>query len=310
MGKIGFLFPGQGAQSVGMGKEVYEKFDSARKLFDDADRILGYALSKICFEGPEEILTRTLNAQPALFVTALAHLEVLRSKFPELKPNLVAGLSLGEFTALAAAHSFSFEEGLKLVRVRAQAMEEAAEKNPGTMASVLGLDQHACEKVAKDSGAQLANLNSPDQFVLSGTEEAISMAVEAAEKSGAKRVIRLKVSGAFHSSLMQPARTRLLEALKGIALNKPDCMFIPNVSGKEESQPERIRELLGDQLTHPVQWIRTVQYAAGQGVRRFIEIGSGRVLKSLAKRIDPGLQVLPFEKIADLEAIETAPEKV
>ena len=308
--KIGFLFPGQGAQYVGMGKDAASQFPSVKKLYDQADRILGIPLSRHCFEGPEETLTRTLYAQPAIFVTSLALFFLFQEKFTELKPHLVAGLSLGEFSALVAGGSLSFSEGLKLVWSRAESMEEAASENPGTMVSIMGLNLEECTALAKESGAQLANLNAPDQFVLSGTEPSVNRAAELADQMGAKRALRLKVSGAFHSSLMEPARQRFSGALKKVTFQKPRCLFIPNVTGTPEPQPEKIRLLLAEQLTHPVRWIETIQCAKKQGMGHFVELGPGRVLKGLAKRIDPALEVLSFEKAADLETLESALIKV
>ncbi len=308
--KIGFLFPGQGAQYVGMGKDAADKFPAVKKLYDRADQILGIPLSRYCFEGPEETLTRTLYAQPAIFVTSLALFSLFQEKFREIKPQLAAGLSLGEFSALAACGSLSFSEGLTLVRIRAESMEKAASENPGTMVSILGLNLEECTALAKESGAQLANLNAPDQFVLSGTEPSVSRAAELADQMGAKRTLRLKVSGAFHSSLMEPARERFSEALKKVAFQKPKCLFIPNVTGTPETEPEKIRALLAEQLTHPVRWIETIQNAKKQGIHHFVEPGPGRVLKGLAKRIDPALEVLSFEKAVDLETLELALMKV
>lgn len=308
--KIGFLFPGQGAQFVGMGKEWAGLFEKARRVYEEADQILRTPISKICFEGPEESLTRTLYAQPAIFVTSLALLSVLEEKLPELKASFVAGLSLGEFTALVAAGSLSFEEGLKLVQARAQLMEKAAENHPGTMVSIIGLSQEICTGIAKESGAEMANLNAPDQFVLSGKAEAVERAALAAEQKGAKRALRLKVGGAFHSSLMNEAKEGLLEALRKVTIRPPQCAFVPNASAVPERDPEKIRRLLGDQLTSPVRWIETIGRAKEAGLQRLIEPGPGRVLKGLTKRIEPTLEVLSFERTSDLEALETALAKV
>ena len=308
--KIGFLFPGQGAQYVGMGKEAAGHFETVRKVYEQANEIAGYPLSRYCFEGPEETLTRTLYAQPLIFTTSLALFYLLEEKFPELKPSFVAGLSLGEFSALAAAGSVTFSEGLSLVRTRAESMEQAAQESQGTMVSVLGLTQAECESIAKQSGTYLANLNAPDQFVLSGEESSIKQATAAAEGKGAKRVLPLKVNGAFHSPLMKPARQKFTEALKSLSISKPKCLFVPNATATSEENPERIRTLLAEQLTSPVQWIATMQFAKGQGIQHFIELGPGRVLKGLAKRIDPTFEVFSFEKISDLEALESALMKV
>ncbi len=307
--KIGLFFPGQGAQFVGMGKEWAGASRKAKGIYDAADQILGFSLSQFCFDGPEETLTRTLYAQPAIFVTSLALFSVLEEKLAGFRPDFAAGLSLGEFSALVAAGSLSFAEGLRLVQGRAQSMEKAAEENRGTMISILGLSEKECLAVAKESGVELANLNAPDQFVLSGRDEAAAKALELAEGMGAKRVIRLKVNGAFHSSLMVPAKERFHEALRKVAILHPTCLFIANASGQRESDPERIRFLLAEQLTSPVRWIETVERARDQGIRRFIELGPGRILKGLAKRIDPSLEVFSFEKLVDLEVIETVLEK-
>lgn len=308
--KIGFLFPGQGAQSVGMGKDAAEKSEKVRTLYQKADQILGYSISQFCFQGPEETLARTLYSQPAIFVTSLALLSLLEEKFPDLKPDLVAGLSLGEFSALVACGALTFSDGLKLVHIRAQSMEKSSLEREGAMVSVLGLDQQKCEAIAGESGTELANLNAPDQFVLSGAKSTIEKASQLAEARGAKRVIRLKVGGAFHSSLMESARQRFGGALKSVVIHTPRCPFIPNVFAKGESNPEQICTFLSEQLTRPVRWIETMTYAREQGIRQFIEIGPGRVLKGLAKRIDPSLEVLALEKTSDLAALESALEKV
>lgn len=309
MAKIGLLFPGQGAQYVGMGKEWMTEFESARKIYEEGDRLFGGPLSRMCFEGPEETLTRTLYAQPAIFVTSLALFSVLSERGEGFKADFVAGLSLGEFTALVAAGSLSFSDGLKLVKTRAELMEKAARESQGTMVSILGLTQEQCEGISKETGAEVANLNAPDQFVLSGPVPAVEKAAVLAEERGAKRAIPLKVGGAFHSSLMAPAKRGLLEELKKTKIEGPRCLFAPNALAKAAGEPETIRRLLGEQLTSPVRWIETMNFAASRGIRRFIELGPGRVLKGLAKRIDPSLEVFSFEKISDLTTLESIFEK-
>ncbi len=289
--QVGFLFPGQGSQFVGMGKDLYDSFPEAKKTYDEAESILGYSIAKICFEGPEDKLTQTLYAQPAIYVTSIAALKILRSKFPQIDPCFSAGLSLGEFTALVAAGSISFEDGLKLVQKRAEAMEHSAKLHPGTMACIMGLPQHDCELIAKEAGCEVANLNSPDQIVLSGTAESTEKACILAEGKGAKRAIRLKVGGAFHSSLMREAKESLEKALQATAIRPPICTFIPNVLGTAVTEPESIRELLAKQLMSSVQWIETMKTAALNPLELYLEIGPGKVLKGLARKCAKELNV-------------------
>ncbi len=303
--KIGFLFPGQGAQTVGMGKDFYDAFPAAKSVYDRADEILGYSVSKICFDGPESELTRTVYAQPAIFVTSAAILAVLREKFSLLKPSFSAGLSLGEFTALVASGAISFEDGLKLVRKRAEAMEKACQDHPGTMASILGMSLEDCQSVAQDAGCQVANLNSPEQIVLSGTHESIQRACSLAEERGAKRAIPLKVGGAFHSALMADAKTSLEGALLTVPISEPVCVFVPNVLGNSRiSDPREIRRLLALQLTQSVKWTDTMRFAAESNIKYFIEIGPGTVLKGLAKKCGGGdFEVHSCGKMTDIEKL-------
>lgn len=307
---IGYLFPGQGAQYVGMGKDLFENSSPAKTIFERADSLLNYSISRLCFEGPEEKLTRTLYAQPAIFVTSLAAHASLQEKFPEMAPSFTAGLSLGEFTALVAAGSLSFEEGLKLVHARADAMEKSAEKHPGTMASILGLTQLDCEIIAKEAGCEVANLNAPDQIVLSGTEEAIEKACQSAESKGAKRAMRLKVGGAFHSSLMREAKENLENALAKAKIERPRCVFIPNAQATAVSDPAQIRLLLARQLMSPVRWVETMTRAGEQGVSFFLEIGPGKVLKGLARKILPDVTVEPCGTLAEIQKLEQIFSKV
>ncbi len=301
---IGFLFPGQGAQSVGMGRDLYDSFPTARKIFEEADAVLGNPISKICFEGPEETLTRTRFAQPAIFVTSLAALAVLKDKFSDLKPSLTAGLSLGEFTALVAAEALSFEDGLRLVQKRAEAMERSGEKFPGTMASILGLSKADCEAVSREAGCEVANLNAEDQIVLSGTFESIQRACPLAESKGAKRAIPLKVGGAFHSSLMREAKEDLEKALSQTVIRRPSAFFVPNVTGQSVSDPDEIRTLLAKQLMSPVRWHETMIFASQTGTKLFLEIGPGKVLKGLARKILQPAAVESCGTLADIEKLE------
>lgn len=301
---IGFLFPGQGAQYVGMGKDLYQEFPSAKNLFEKADQVLGYSISQICFEGPEDKLTQTLYAQPAIFVTSLAALEILKQKFPDIKPSAVAGLSLGEFTALVAAGSLSFEDGLRLVQIRAQAMERSAKNHPGTMASILGLALPDCEAIAKEAGCEVANINSPDQIVISGTQETVEKACVLAEGRGAKRAIRLKVGGAFHSTLMRDAKEDLERALANTRIQPPACLFFPNVLGRKVSNPDEIKQLLAKQLMSSVQWVETMNQVHQEGLQFFLEIGPGKVLKGLAKKSRPEITVEPCGTSADIQKLD------
>lgn len=301
---MGLLFPGQGPQFVGMGKELYETFPVAKSIFDEASQIAGYSLPDLCFQGPEEKLTRTCYAQPAIFVTSMAALQVIKEKFPDLKPAFFAGLSLGEFSALVASKAIRFHDALNLVQRRAQAMEESAARHPGIMASILGLSPELCAETAREAGCELANFNSPDQIVLSGTHESIQKACTLAESKGAKRAIVLKVGGAFHSSLMKEAKEKLEEALRTTPIQSPEATFVPNVTAKKTDQPEEIRDLLAKQLMSPVQWIPTMAAAAQEGISLFLEVGPGKVLKGLAKKCQPQLTVEPCGSVADIEKLQ------
>ncbi len=301
--KVGFLFPGQGSQFIGMGLSLANQFESAKKIFHQANAVLGYDLSKICFEGPEDVLTRTLHAQPAIYTSSFAAYTIFCEKFSGFKPTIVAGHSLGEFSSLAAAGFFSFEDGLKLVQVRAQAMEKAAAANPGAMAAILGLDSNACAEVAKEAGAEVANFNAPLQTVLTGKAESIARAISLAEQKGAKRAIQLKVSGAFHSSLMGSAQTELLAALEKTPLQSLSCEFIPNVTGTKNSTPSKIKTLLGKQLISSVRWTDTMQLLNQQGLTHIFEVGPGKVLKGLAKSCEVSVGVNCFGTSEEVELV-------
>jgi [acyl-carrier-protein] S-malonyltransferase len=304
MKPIGFLFPGQGAQFVGMGKDLFEQSPAAQQVYKKADEILGYSISQICFAGPEIELTRTLYAQTGILVTSLAALAAIREKMPDLTPSLVAGLSLGEFTALTASDAISFEDALKLVQVRAEAMEEAGKNNPGTMAFIMGLTIEQCAEIAKEAGCEVANLNAPDQTVLSGTFASIEQVCKLAEAKGAKRAMPLKVGGAFHSTLMGEAKTRLEAALASTTIRAPKCAFIPNVTAQKVSNPDEIRTLLAKQLTSSVQWVKTMATAKEAGTTTYLEIGPGKVLKGLARKCQPDLEVVSFGAVADFKGLE------
>lgn len=308
--RVGFLFPGQGSQFVGMGRDFYEAVPVAKRTFEEANQILGYSLTDLCFKGPDDQLTRTCYAQPAIFTTSLAAFRMIQEKFPDMMGGFFAGLSLGEFSALVAAGSISFEDGLRLVHNRADAMERSAERHPGTMASILGLPASDCEAVAQEAGCEVASLNSPDQTVLSGSQESIEKACKIAEAKGAKRAMVLKVNGAFHSALMREAKEDLEKALATTTIRpagaglKPAPTFIPNATAQKTSNPEDIRRLLAKQLMSPVRWVGTMARAAEEGISFFLEVGPGKVLKGLARKCQPQLTVETCGSVEDLRKLE------
>lgn len=282
-----FVFPGQGAQAVGMGKDLYEQFATARELYDRADEILGFKLSRLCFEGPEEELQQTRNTQPAIAVTSLALLRVAVEVTPELlkKPAYVAGHSLGEYSALVAAGALPFDEAIRLLRIRGELMQSAGDRNPGTMAAVLGLDVADCEEVCREAGAEVCNVNAPGQIVIGGRREAVVRALDYAKARGAAKVIPLSVSGAFHSSLMRPAGDGMVQPVAMAGMNDPLIPVVANCTATPVTEEVAIRHELVDQVCRPVQWSRTVEFLGTQGVETFIEFGPGRVLTAIIKRM-------------------------
>ncbi len=293
MSKIAFLFPGQGAQAVGLGKELYNSLPAAKALYDRAAQVLGYDLAKICFEGPAEELDSTVYSQPALFVTSLAALEQLRAQSPDvvLACEAAAGLSLGEYTAMVFAGVMDFETGLSVVRQRGEAMQDAADATPSGMVSILGLDlekvQALCDEArGPDEILQIANHLCPGNIAISGSNSACERAAALADKYGAMKAVPLAVAGAFHTPIMQPAVERLAKALAGVPLHKPQRPVISNVDAQPHDDPEAIRDLLIQQVVSPVRWEDSLRYLLGQGFGTFYEIGPGRVLRGLLKRVD------------------------
>ncbi len=287
-----FLFPGQGAQSVGMGRADDEALPAAREIFERANTLLGYDLADICFNGPTEKLDLTEHCQPALFVTSIAALEVLRSKDPDLVSNvrITAGLSLGEYTALVFAGVMTFEDGLRVVRERGLAMQAAADAAPSGMSSILGLDDAAVKQLCADAsqGELLvpANFLCPGNVVISGTKPALERAMALATERGAMKTISLTVAGAFHTSIMQPAVERLRAALAAIPLKNPRIPVISNVDAQPHDNPEEIRQLLVEQVVNPVLWETTLRAMMAAGITTYWEIGNGRILRGLLKRIE------------------------
>lgn len=300
-----FLFPGQGSQSVGMGKALAERYPESRAVFEEADQVLGFALSALCFEGPEEELTRTENTQPALLVTSIASFRALEAK--GLSPGAAAGHSAGEYAAHVAAGTFSFADGLRLIRARGEAMARAGSDRPGSMTAVLGLDASQIEAVLRAVGASedlaAANYNSPGQVVLSGTPEALARASEEARRLGAKRVVPLNVSAAFHSPLMATAARGLAAALDQVAFARSRFPVYANVSAGPVREPEAARAALKEQLLMPVLWEQTLRSLMADGARRFVEVGNGRVLRGLARSVDKGPALFGSQ---DPEEVENA----
>ena len=302
MSKTALLFAGQGAQAVGMGKDLAGQFPAARALFDRADSALGCDLSKICFEGPETELTKTEYAQPGIFLVSWVALELLKARVPGLKFEATAGLSLGEFTALTAAGVMSFEDGLRVVRQRGRFMQEACEATRGGMAAIIGLDEAPTREVCAEAGVELANLNCPGQLVISGEVEKIAKACELAKAKGAKRALPLPVAGAYHSRLMASAQPKLREALAVIPLNLPSVPVVANVTGQPHATCGEIHARLVEQVTASVRWEDSIRYLLAQGFTRFIELGPGTALSGFMKRIDKSAQALNVADIASLDA--------
>jgi [acyl-carrier-protein] S-malonyltransferase len=297
---VAWLFPGQGSQHVSMGRDVAEASPAARRVFDTADAVLAYPLSQLCFDGPEDTLLQTVHAQPAIFTTSLACLEAAQEPggLSDELPAFVAGHSLGEYSALVAARALDLEQGLRLVQERGRLMQEAGETNPGTLAAVIGLEEQQVRELCEATGAQICNLNAPGQVVLGGPLETVESAMEAARERGARRAVRLNVSGAFHTSLMTPAVEDMAHAVAKAVLRDPVVPVLANGSALPLRTSAEIREELVYQLTHPVRWQASVEFMANSGVGEFIEIGPGRVLSGLVRRIVPGANLRNIEGLA------------
>ncbi len=303
--KTAFVFPGQGSQQVGMGQNLYDTFSAARAVFDQADSVLNFPLSRLCFTGPEDELRQTINAQPALVTASFACLEAVREAGGDAAlpvPSLLAGHSLGEYTALALAGVFDFTTAVYLARERGRLMHEAGLARPGSMAAVIGLDEASLSEICRITDTRIANINCPGQIVISGAVADIDQAMEMAQAKGASRVIPLPVSGAFHSQLMQPAVDGMTKIIAGTTFHDPEIPVIANTTAQPLTTAAAVKQELRDQLYSCVQWQRSVEYMITQGVTHFIEIGPGKVLTGLIRRIKREVTTLNINDLASVRS--------
>ena len=300
---VGYLFAGQGSQYIGMGKDLYESFPESKAVFDNADKVLGFSISQLCFQGPQEELTKTNNCQPAILTVSIAAWEAFK-KVTKLQSDKVtgfaAGLSLGEYSALVAAEAIGFQDAVLLVRRRGDFMEQEAKKLPGKMASILGLGLEAVKSICQETKTEIANVNSCEQIVISGGIKEIEEAEKLALQYGAKRVILLDVSGAFHSSFMKEASLKLAKELGTIKINKPKITVVSNVNAKPVTSESEIRDNLIKQVASSVLWEDSMKFLLLKGISNFIEFGPGKVLKGLMRRIDASAVVTNIEKKEDV----------
>jgi [acyl-carrier-protein] S-malonyltransferase len=304
MSKTAILFPGQGAQQVGMGKDFAEKDPAARALFDRASEALGYDLGALCFEGPIENLTISAHAQPAIFVTSVAAYQAVKARHPALEVHAMAGLSSGEWTALHLAGVLSFEDTLKVLEARGKFMQHACEQSPGSMLSVIGAEEAVLKEICEATGAEMANLNSREQTVLSGPKASIDAAEGLAKEKGIRKAIRLNVAGAFHSRLMKPAADEFAGFLEGMNFATPSLPVIANVSGQPHAaEGHSIREAMVRQVHQAVHWYEGIEFLKEAGINRYLECGPGKVLSGLVKRIDKEAVATSIQEIAAIEAL-------
>ena len=301
--RVGYLFPGQGAQVVGMGQELYDKSPAAKLVFDQVDAALGRPLTELLFNGPEDELKETVNAQPGIMAVSLACIKAMEEKLGTKampQPVIMAGHSLGEYTTLAVAGVLTVDDTARLVQARSELMQQACDHNPGTMAAVLGLDEMTLEEIARETGTYVSNVNTAEQIVISGERMAIARALDLASARGAKKVLPLRVGGAFHSGLMEPAKAGLVQAVKKLEFMKPTIPIVANCTGQPLTTAESIKQELVSQICSCVQWKRSIDYMVNSGVSHFIEIGPGRALSGMVKRISNRAKIA---NVADIESI-------
>lgn len=308
MSKLGLIFPGQGSQAIGMSKSFYDEFDVAKNIFTEASDTLGFDMAKMCFEGPKEDLDQTENTQPAILTASVAALRVLEENC-DLNVSALAGHSLGEYTALVASGALSFTDAVKLVNLRGKFMQEAVPKGTGAMAAIIGLDldviDSVCNEVsAGDDVVVSANLNSPGQIVISGSKKAVDKACEQLKEKGAKRALPLPVSVPSHSPLMEKARENLSKEIDNITINDLKVPVYSNVEGTSNNNKDNIKELLSKQLVMPVKWIETVENMKKDGTLKLLEVGPGKVLSGLVRRIDKEIEVINFSEASDLDSVK------
>lgn len=305
--KIAFLFPGQGSQAVGMGKDLYLNSIAARDVFDEIDDILGRKLTTTMFEGPAEELTRTENAQPAIMATSIATWRAMEEATGVLQiPNATAGHSLGEYSALAVSGVLSVTDAVKLVLERGRLMQVACEERPGGMVALIGIDEITAEEICRESGAQMSTINTADQVILGGDHRSLAMAIDIATVRGARKAIPLQVGGAFHSGLMSPAQHGLNAVIDSLAFHDPFVPLIGNVAARSLNTGEEVREELRLQLTSCVQWNNTIRFMLDDGIQSFYEIGHGRILSGMVKRIDRGASITSIGDFASVLAYASA----
>jgi [acyl-carrier-protein] S-malonyltransferase len=293
--KVAYVFPGQGSQWVGMGRELYVNLPEARAVFEEADSILGFALSGLCFEGPEDVLRQTINAQPAIMAVSIAYLRTSPQLRDRPRPSFVAGHSLGEYTALVAAGSLSFAEALRLARERGRLMQEAGDRASGGMLAIIGLDETTVRTVCQATGTEIANINCPGQIAISGPTEVLDQATRLAKEKGAQRVVPLPVSGAFHSRLMQPAADDMAKAVSHLQFRDAAIPIVANTTALPMTSGEALKAELLNQLCHSVLWQKSVEWMIGEGVVDFLEIGPGQVLTGLIKRVSRDAKAISTE---------------